>query len=908
NETGLYRRSFTIPDSWKGKQVFLHFDGVQSAFYLWVNGQFTGYSEDSMLPSEFNITPFLQPGENLLAVKVIRHSDGSYLEDQDFWRLSGIYRDVYLVARPNVYLSDLTVTTNLDENYQDAELEIAFKVCNQTNQAVVNHQLSLTIQGLAAESIKIPQLPPQQKTIVKFHRAVSSPRLWSAEVPNLYDLMVSLKDNNNQVLEATGLKIGFREVEQKNGQILVNGKAVYFKGVNRHEMQPDRGQAITEATMIRDLTIMKRNNINAVRTSHYPNQPRWYELCDQYGIYLIDEANVESHELWAVRRIYLDEKPEWEQAFVTRGTNLVQRDKNYPSVIMWSMGNETGFGKHFDTMYAEMKKIDSTRPIHYESRTPAYIDALSKYDVISTMYPTLGQLIRLIEEDTTRPMIICEYAHSMGNSTGNLRKYWDLFESHPRMQGAFIWDFVDQGLYKKTADGRRFFAYGGDYGDKPNDLNFCCNGIVNPDRTPQPGIEEVKKVFQYVKFKAIDLYAGVIAVENRYDFQNLQFAELKWSLETPGQVIKSGVVPRLAIPPHESRLFNLGGMREALEPGRVYVLNLDLVLGENALWADKGFQIAGEQFVFPHKERCDQKRPNVQPLTTKQVRNQIQFSGEQWQAAFDKESGVFTSLNLKGKELLERGAVVNLWRAPTDNDDGGGNASFGTQWRRNGLDRLKWMVQNVQLVPGRESSQLKVKGSLTAKSGDIPVTAHYTINGNGEIDVEYALQIPEAIKTVPRVGSEWLLKKEFDQVQWIGRGPHENYCDRKESARLGVYSQSVKDLYFPYVKPQENGNRCDVSWLTVTNQEKIGLQVTGEPLFEFSTTFYTLQNLTAGKHITDIVDAPYTTLNIDYRQAGLGGDDSWNPRTHPEYQLSDRFYRFSYRIKPIDLNVAAEHP
>jgi len=688
----------------------------------------------------------------------------------------------------------------------------------------------------------------------------------------------------------------------------VNGKAPYFKGVNRHEIQPDAGRVVSEETMIKDILLMKRHNINAVRTSHYPNQTRWYELCDEYGIYVIDEANIESHELWTGGKIYLDEKPEWRQAFITRGTAMVARDKNHPSIVMWSMGNETGNGTAFDVMYNAMKTLDRTRPIHYESKTPPYSlnpefgTTLPKYDIITTMYPSLKQIVELTEKDLSRPVIICEYAHGMGNSTGNLKKYWDLFESHPRMQGAFIWDFVDQGLLKRTKDGRGIFAYGGDYGDKPNDLNFCINGIVNPDRTPQPAMQEIKKVFQFVKVKAVDLYAGVIAIENTYDFQSLDFLEADWDLSTPFDVVASGRIETIDIPAGESRIFVIGPFNQPLNSTEDFYLNIRLKLKNNEPWADKGYGLAWEQFVFPRMKDEKDTVPNGRVTATTRG-HEVIIGANSLAAIFDKKLGTFGSLKIEGVELLERGVRINLWRAPTDNDKGSfrGN-SFSQQWYDAGLDQLTFKVQKVDVFEQDDNISIDIIGILSSARGDIAVKTNYVIHGNGEILVNNEIDIPESIKTVPRVGTEWLLKKEFDQVTWYGRGPHENYIDRKDGARFGRYESSVEDLYFPYVKPQENGNRSDVYWLTITNDNNIGLLVKGDPTFEFSATYYSLDNLTKANHTTDIKEAHYTTLNIDLTQAGLGGDDSWRPRTHPEYQLRPGKYRFCYTLIPIDLS------
>ncbi len=909
NETGLYRLEFDVPGDWNDREIFIHFAGVQSAMYLWINGKEVGYSQGSMTPAEFNITRFVNAGKNIMAVKVIRWSDGSYLEDQDFWRLSGIYRDVYLAARPKVYLQDFHVVTDFDENYMDAELKINFNVFNAGSKKDKGSSINIRLEGFGIkleESISVPEINKNNSKTLSFSKKIKKVKQWSAEIPNLYLLTLELIDREGRVREAISRKIGFREVDIINGQLLVNGKAPYFKGVNRHEIQPDTGRVVSEETMIRDIMLMKQHNINAVRTSHYPNQTRWYELCDEYGIYVIDEANIESHELWT-KGIYLDEKPEWQQAYVTRGTSMVARDKNHPSIIIWSMGNEAGNGTAFDLMYDEMKKMDSSRQIHYESKTPSYTSnpefgtTLPKYDIITTMYPSLEQVIKLTEKDPTRPVIICEYAHGMGNSTGNLKKYWDLFESHPRMQGAFIWDFVDQGLIKRDEDGQEFFAYGGDYGDKPNDLNFCINGVVNPDRTPQPAMQEIKKIFQFVKIKAIDLYAGVIAIENRYDFQSLDFLEAEWDLSTPFEVIKSGKIETLDILPDESRIFVFGPFDQSLKSRDDFYLNIRLKLKNNEPWANKGHELAWEQFAFPAKEKekpgGQKGKVNVNNLDNEVV---IDIDSNSMSAVFDKKRATFTSLKIDSVELLESGLMINLWRATTDNDEGGGGSSLSSQWIGAGLDQLTFKTRGISVYEGDDSAGIEVKGVLSSRSADISVKTNYTVYGNGEILVDNEIDIPESIETLPRIGTEWLLKKDFHHVTWYGRGPHENYIDRKDGARFGMYESPVKDLYFPYVKPQENGNRSDVHWLVIKNNNNIGLLIKGNPTFEFSATHYSLENLTKAKHTTDIKDASFTTLNIDFRQAGLGGDDSWSPRTHPEYQLRNGRYRFSYILRPVD--------
>ncbi len=807
-----------------------------------------------------------------------------------------------------MYFQDFHILTDLDDDYRNATIEIKFKLMNASSFDAERYTINIRLESFGtrlADTIKIPKIIKDENIKLSYSKAIEQPKLWSDENPNLYNIVFELQDDQGRIQEAISQKIGFRKVEIIKGQLLVNGKAPYFKGVNRHEIQPDAGRVVTEDTMIKDIKLMKQHNINAVRTSHYPNQTRWYELCDEYGIYVIDEANIESHELWGNLNIYLDEKPEWYNAYIIRGINMVERDKNHPSIIMWSMGNEAGNGTAFDAMYQAMKKIDRTRPIHYESKTPSYMintewpTTLPKYDVITTMYPSLQNIIDLTEKDQSRPVIICEYAHGMGNSTGNLKKYWDLFKIHPRMQGAFIWDFVDQGLLKKDKNGQEFFAYGGDYGDKPNDSNFCINGVVNPDRTPHPAMQEIKKVFQFVNVKMIDLYAGVIAIENKYNFKSLDFLEAEWDLSTPFEVISTGKIRNLDVLPGKSNFFSIGPFNEPLKRSEDFYLNIRFKLKDKELWADKGYELAWEQFVFP---KTDKKNDTIseEKVNVKTLSREILINSNNFKAIFNKQLGTFSSLKIHEIELIERGAQINLWRAPTDNDRGEGymGKSFYEQWHDYGLDQIKYKILKVD-VHERETN---VSIDVSSKYGDIDVKSKYVIYGNSEILVENEINIPEYIKTLPRIGTEWLIKKEFNKVKWYGRGPHENYVDRKYGARFGLYNSSIENLYFPYVKPQENGNRSDVCWLTIENSNSIGLLVKGNPVIEFSATFYSLENLTNAMHTTDIKDAPYTTLNVDYKQAGLGGDDSWNPRTHPEYQLRSGTYNFSYTIMPVDFS------
>jgi beta-galactosidase len=548
--TGLYRTKFTVPNNWKDMQVFLHFDGIQSAGTVFLNGKQVGYSEDGMTPSEYNITGYLRPGENLLAVQVLNWSDGSYLEDQDFWRLSGIYRDVFLFATPKQHIRDYQVTTDLDDQYKNATFNLMMAVRNYSASSAKNLSVNVTLTDASLKTVfekkvNVGSISGGKELSVKLGQEIINPLKWTAETPNLYTLSIELIDPSGQVLEAISSKTGFREVEIRNGQLLFNGKAIDIKGTNRHEFDMHRGRALTHESMVRDVILMKRLNINAVRTCHYPDNAEWYALCDEYGLYVMDEANIESHELWADMKYYIAEMPEWKAAWVDRGQSMVLRDRNHPCIFSWSMGNETGWGANFDAMYKAIKTLDPTRPVHYESKTPAYSNVLSRYDIISTMYPTLDDIVSLMNQDPSRPVIICEYAHTMGNSLGNFKQYWDLFYKYPRLQGGFNWDWVDQGLRSTDYAGREYWNIV-NYSDGAN----ANDGLVNPDRIPQPETNEYKKVIQNIRVR--DLGNNNIRLQNLNFFKTLDDVRLEWELIRDGYSVQTGYVDKLLVNPQDS--------------------------------------------------------------------------------------------------------------------------------------------------------------------------------------------------------------------------------------------------------------------------------------------------------------------------------------------------------------------
>jgi beta-galactosidase/beta-glucuronidase len=707
NEVGSYRTTFVLPEGWEGRQVFINFDGVDSAFYLWINGQMVGYSQDSRLPAEFNITPYIHSGENTLAARVYRWSAGSYLEDQDMWFLSGIFRDVYLFATPNVHVRDFWVRTELDEHYRDGVLRLRVNVRNYGAKTANGYQVEATLYD--AENRPLPGWPvaaqvrvkKQDEAVLELVQTVANPHKWSAEQPHLYTLLLALKDGRGKVLEVQRCNVGFRQVEIKDGKVLVNGVPVCFRGVNRHEHDPNRGHAVTVDSMIQDILLMKRFNVNAVRTCHYPDDPRWYDLCDRYGIYLIDEANIESHGVWD----RLAKDPEWKAAFVERGARMVERDKNYPSVILWSLGNESGYGPNHTALADWVHQHDPTRPVHYESATSFRVyegpGTAPEIDILSTMYPKVDALAEMAQvAGETRPLIMCEYAHAMGNSPGNLKEYWDVIETYPRLAGGFIWDWVDQGIRQVTDEGVEWFAYGGDFGDEPSSASFCINGLIFPDRTIHPSLWEVKKVYRPVKVEPADLLAGKVAVVNRYSFSDLGGLNVTWRLSADGRVLQAGQLPRLSTPAGEREVVTVPFEKPELRPGVEYWLALSFTLAEDAPWAEKGHEVAWEQFRVPFDVPAVAALPasGMPALRLTESVGQAVVEGAEFRLVFDKSAGTLASFRYKESELLARGPRLNVWRAPTENDLSRSEERAALRWREVGLDQLQERVIGVEVA------------------------------------------------------------------------------------------------------------------------------------------------------------------------------------------------------------------
>lgn len=1105
NPVGSYRRTFTIPAEWKDKLIFLHFAGVKSACHVWVNGRKVGYSQGSMTPAEFNITPYIKPGENLLAVEVYRWCDGSYLECQDMWRLSGIYRDVLLFARTPVYLRDYFVKSQFDEKLVDAELSVTATVRNQSGRKAGPHSVEMSLYTPAGKPVG--PVPLRSAVITDMADGadgkgvmrvpVKAPLKWSAETPSRYTVVLRLKDAAGGVLETTYCRFGFQQSIIKGGQLLVNGEPILIKGVNRHEHDPIHGRAVPVSRMVQDILLMKQNNINTVRTSHYVNHPVWLELCDYYGLYLMDEANIESHGMGYHPDVTLGNKPEWETAHMDRIISMVERDKNHPSVIIWSMGNEAGDGVNFQAASRWIHQRDPSRPVHYER-------ALSRphTDIYCPMYAGINHIERYAKQPQKRPLILCEYAHAMGNSVGNLQDYWDVIEKYKHLQGGCIWDWVDQGLLKTgitrstirdksasgltgrlmaevvagrtgkamrngfiafpdspalditgkqvtveawvlprqssghgpvagkgdfqymlktTGDGQleffihdgtwitvrcpqpadwtgkwhhvagsydgehlrlyldgklrnttihkgrihhsdhpvnvgrnsthkdrmfngrigkvriynaclpaaalnrydakppksavlwldfdgadietttesvTFWAYGGDYGDTPNDGNFCCNGVVGPDRKPNPSLHEVKKVYQSIKVTAVDPLKGVFKVRNKYDFVDLSFADIAWTLTGDGGMLQSGRLTPLALAPRGEAEITVPFRKPVLSPGMDYRLLISFELGKAASWAEKGHVVAWDQFKIPFDV------PPCVPLQLDAASKvaliasdeAFTVAGRKFVLRVGRKSGAIESFVSRGKELLAAPLIPNFWRPPIDNDNGNGMPRRLGVWRKAGQNRTVRSVTAEKL----SSSAVAIKTVCAVPAGNSTWTSIITVYGSGDVLVDNAFAPGGGkLPMLPKLGMQMAVPGGFDRVRWYGRGPHETHWDRKTGGAFGAYDFPVEEQIHVYVRPQENGNKTDVSWLALTDRKGAGLLAVGMPLLEVSAWPFTMADLEKAEHIHELPRRDTITVNLDYHQMGVGGDNSWGARTHAQYTLPAKGYAYKFRLTPL---------
>lgn len=918
NPVGSYKHAFTVPGDWDGKEVFLQFGAVSSAFYVWVNEQLVGYNEGSKTPAEFDITPYIKKGKNSLAVEVYRWSDASYLEDQDFWRLSGIQRDVFLHARPKVRIRDFFVKALLDEEYTDGRfhLDAELAAAEETGGA---YQVEVLLTDPEKEIFRemVPVQLAEGKAAFSFSREVEAVRKWSAEDPNLYTLVLNLKNAEGENLESVSQRIGFRTVEIRNKQLLVNGQPILIKGVNLHEHHDRTGHVVDEETMLKDILTMKSHNVNAVRTSHYPQQERWYELCDEYGIYLVDEANIESHGMGYSIGVTLADKSEWGPMHQDRMERMLERDKNHASVIVWSMGNEAGTGINFLNMYHWIHERDSTRPVHYE-RAEKYTTLTERHtDIWCPMYAGVEYLRRYAQnEENDRPLILCEYSHAMGNSNGNLVDYWETIREYPILQGGFIWDWVDQGLVKTNEEGEEYWAYGGDFGGEgiPSDGNFCINGLVWPNREGHPALMELKKCYQPVHFEAVNLEKGILKVKNEYFFTSLQGFELQWEVVSHGGKLAEGTVGNLKTAAQGESLITLPLPEIKAQSGYDYYLNLRVVHPQARNILPEGHVYATEQFLLKHTPMAEAGLPEGEIHVEKTPEEHLLIHAGEASLRFNLQEGILYGYAYGGEEYLLSPLTPGFWRAPTDNDYGNRMPERCAAWKQAGENRSLKTPVVYQLTPRKV--RIQAEYHHTAEDGS-PVAdwkAVYTIYADGSVRVDNDFtRLLDDETELPRLGMEFQLPAEMNELQWWGRGPFENYADRKYAAHTGLYSSLVADQYVPYVRPQENGYKTGTRWFSLSNLSGQGVWIGTDEEISFSA----LHHLTAdfetpvrlstyrsdawkvNKHTTDVPQRELVAVRVDLGQTGVAGDNSWGARAMPQYRMMEKNYSYTFFIRPL---------
>ena len=931
NPVGSYRRNFVVPDNWQGQEVYLHFAGVQSAMYVWVNGKKVGYSQGSMTPAEFDITPYLQKGSNILAVEVYQWSDGSYLEDQDFWRLSGIFRDVYLFATPKFHISNFFVQSDLNDNFTSATLKTALSFENKGYKGDITVEGYLLKDGQAYKGEK-PVFIKQLTASVTSKKAselyvdtkVDRPDLWSAEIPNLYQAVFVLKNVSGETLEVVATPFGFRKIEIKDSQLWVNGKSVLLKGVNRHDLDPVNGRYITYESMLLDIKLFKQFNINTVRTCHYPNHPDFYKLCDRFGIYMVSEANLESHGM-GFGKEGLGHDVRWQKAHVAREVSMVEAFKNHPSVIIWSLGNEAGTGVNFEACRKAVLNLDSTRPIHYQGYNEVA-------DIESTMYPSVESLDEAGAKVDPKPFFVCEYAHAMGNAVGNLQEYWDVIEKHKRLIGGCIWDWVDQGLRKEVPGkpGEYFFAYGGDYGDRPTDWNFCVNGLTTPDRAITPKMEEVKKVYQYIAISSQDVINGKVTIKNKYQFINLDKFDMCWELSCDGSVIEAGTMAPLNLEPGNSTEVNIPFTKPQLKAGGEYFLKVIFKLRTDEIWAAPGHEVAWEQMAVPFDvPAVESVHPQtLSSLSYSEYQDWIFVSGKTFSLKFNKRVGTITDLDYFGTPVLQTnqeaiygvkpetkmlykdtsntaniaGPMLNIFRAPIDNDYmfGGG---YGPKWREAAFYDMQPKVKNISV--NKQGDALVIDEMIDSKSPKGYTVHQHTIwkiFGNGFIDVTTDFDPDKLDYPLAKLGFLLQMPEGFENVTFYGAGPHENYRDRLRSAAIGRYKTTVDDMFVPYLRTQDCGNRSNVRWFTVSNHNGIGMMVVANNLMDFSALHYTPLDLEKANHPYELTRRKKTILTVDMQHCGLGGG-SCGPGPMEKYLLKTEKASFSFSILPYVGNM-----
>jgi beta-galactosidase len=931
NGVGSYQRTFAIPAAWRQMNVTLHFGGVSSAFKVWLNGKFLGYAEDSFLASEFNITPYLQEGENILSVQVIRWSDGSFLEDQDHWRLSGIQREVLLLAEPKLRIADFHWQAKLDKDYRDAVFSLRPRIENLTGKEMTGYIVKAQLYDNQNKTVFEQPLERSVESIineiyprldnVKFgllETTVKNPAKWSDEVPNLYTLVISLEDSAGNILEAKSCRVGFRSIEfaKDDGKLLINGRRTYLYGVNRPDHHPVKGKALSREDILQDVRTIKQFNFNCIRTSHYPMDPYLYQLCDEYGIFVIDEANLETHGLGGK----LSNDPSWTSAYLERSNRMVMRDKNHPSIIIWSLGNEAGRGPNHAAMAEWIHDFDITRPVHYEPamgnpRLEGYMDPSDpRYlrpndhshriqnprdayyvDIVSRMYPGIytPALLANQQNGDTRPIFFVEYAHAMGNSVGNMKDFWDVFRSTPRVIGGAIWEYKDQGLLKKDSAGVEFYAYGGDFGEKYFD-NFTIKGVVASDGRPKAPMYECKRVYQGPQCELVN---GKIKITNRHAVKSLQEYDAWFVLGIDaGSSPHKVPMPPVKLAPGKDTLIDFPIHLNAIDPNREYLISIHFTLKEKTAWAEKGFEVASNQFPYAPYRPAKPQPKNFSAVTVSEDAATYKVNGKNFSVAFNKSNGALSSFISNGAEQIFAPFLPHFTRPLTDNDRRG--------WKSNRKLR-QWYEPNMLLksittsTPGRGIATITSTYTLINDSATVKVA--YTVNGDGVVKVDYTLTPLPGLPNIPKVGMQGGIARGYDNITWYGKGLLENYIDRNYGFDVSIYTQSLTDFMEPYAVPQENGNRTDVRWMFLSNKNRRGLMVVADSLLSMSAWPYTQENIENAKHTNKLKDAGYITLNIDLIQMGVGGNDSWSDVAAPleKYQIQSRPYHYTFYIAPV---------
>ena len=929
NPTGIYAREFTPPAEWQGRRVVIHFGGAESVLYLYVNGRAVGLGKDSRLPSEFDLTPFVTCGEkNLVVAVVVKWSDASFIEDQDQWWMGGLHREVYLYSTAPVHLADVFVRGDLENEYRDGRLRLAARAGfpgSPEEGWSVEAQLydprgkAVFTKGLRAE---VPAGHPATLSRLEawIDHAVPRPLLWSAELPHLYTVVVTLRDPRGTAVETTAVRLGFRSVEVRDRMLLVNGRRVLIKGVNRHDHHDTKGKALDRATLRLDAVTMKQCNVNAVRCSHYPNDPYWLDLCDELGLYVIDEANLEAHAFYH----QIGQSARYAPAFLERGLRMVVRDRNHPAVILWSLGNETAHGPGHEAMAGWMRRADPSRPLHFEpgvwaqfvAGQPSAKPFDSGYrvtDIVCPMYSSIELITQWATDDShpdrKRPLILCEYSHAMGNSNGSLADYWDAFEKYPGLQGGFIWEWIDHGLKRTTTDGQEYWAYGGDYGDTPNDLNFVCDGLVWPDRTPHPGLQEFKHLAQPARITGYNARTGALEIRNQQDFDTLAWVAGEWELKAAGKRLARGRLPALRTAPQATEKLRLALPAFTVEPGGEAFLNFRFTAARATAWCKAGQVLGWDQVAVPARTARTAKaarasRRELPPVRFERTGGGFAVSGEDWQVTASAAAGRIETFRWRGHNLLVAGPQLQIWRGPTDNDGIKGSKEGGRtldRWRELGLDRLTIRTVSAR---GRRlpdgSALLSFEHAGTLPGSDAAVVRHrhaYTATPEGVIHAANVFTVHKTVSDLPRLGIVCVLPPALERLRWFGRGPFENYSDRQRAAMVDLYESTVTEQYVPYIMPQEHGNHTDVRWLSLEGGG-CGLRVEADGPLEFSASHLTAQALYAAHHTYDLQPVPEVILNLDFRQRGLG-TGSCGPGPLERYIIPAGRYAWNYTLRPF---------